>query len=257
MSKVSQGMIAEKISGTIKWLWENVFFESDVDIALPQVLVGRCSPNIAGLFATETWQDDEGKKHDEIMVNANLLSPIYRKPEQFYATLIHELVHFWHKFYHGKEEPSHNERWRDKARRMGLIITDLGDNQCDTVIDKTSYTWQKILQMPRELWLDLESTEMYSPGQAVPVGVDVTIVVGEPKDGEGLPPAGKPGVDIPPIEAKVPRSRKRSKDKKQDALFALKCMRCGRSLYIPKDNEFEDYDIWCMECDQQMVRIKL
>ena len=236
-----------------------MFFESDADIALPQVLVGRCNPNIAGLFATETWQDDEGRKHDEIMVNANLLSPTYRKPEQFYATLIHELIHFWHKLYYGKEEPSHNERWRDKAHRLGLIITDLGDNQCDTVIDKSSYTWHKILQMPKELWLDLESTEMYSPGQAVPVGVDITVVVGEPKDGDDKTPPKKRGKegDRPPIEVKVPKSPKRSKDNKPDAMFALKCMKCGRSLYVPKDSEFKDYDIWCMECDQQMVRIKL
>lgn len=93
---------------------------------LPQCLISlQRSKSAAGYFAYSSWENDKGKKIDEIALNPSAFKD--RDLRTILSTFVHEMCHLWQSYF-GKvgKNGYHNQEWSDKMQIIGLMPSHTG-----------------------------------------------------------------------------------------------------------------------------------
>ena len=92
-----------------------------------------------GYFSAARFRHRTGKNHtDEIALNPSHFR--YQSPEEVLATLLHNMVHLW-QHHHGIPSRAgyHNAEWAAKMIEVGLIPSDTGEPEGNTVGQKMGH----------------------------------------------------------------------------------------------------------------------
>ena len=104
------------------------FFNQKLFIGeLPNCLISlQRSKGAAGYFAYSSWENEKGKKIDEIALNPSGFKDKYLKT--ILSTFIHEMCHLWQSYF-GKPGKNgyHNQEWSEKMQAVGLMPSHTGE----------------------------------------------------------------------------------------------------------------------------------
>jgi hypothetical protein len=93
---------------------------------LPNCLISlQRSKGAAGYFAYSSWENEKGKKIDEIALNPNGFKD--KDLQTILSTFIHEMCHLWQSYF-GKPGKNgyHNQEWSEKMQAVGLMPSHTG-----------------------------------------------------------------------------------------------------------------------------------
>jgi predicted SprT family Zn-dependent metalloprotease len=103
------------------------FFNQKLFIGeLPNCLISlQRSKGAAGYFAYSSWENDKGKKIDEIALNPSNFKN--KDLKTILSTFVHEMCHLWQSYF-GKvgKNGYHNQEWAEKMQAIGLIPSHTG-----------------------------------------------------------------------------------------------------------------------------------
>ena len=93
---------------------------------LPNCLISlQRSKGAAGYFSYSSWENDKGKKIDEIALNPSNFKN--KDLKTILSTFVHEMCHLWQSYF-GKvgKNGYHNQAWAEKMQAIGLIPSHTG-----------------------------------------------------------------------------------------------------------------------------------
>ena len=93
---------------------------------LPNCLISlQRSRGAAGYFSYSSWENEKGKKIDEIALNPSGFKD--KDLKTILSTLVHEMCHLWQSYF-GKpgKNSYHNQEWADKMQVVGLMPSHIG-----------------------------------------------------------------------------------------------------------------------------------
>lgn len=93
---------------------------------LPNCLISlQRSKGAAGYFAYSSWENEKGKKIDEIALNPSGFKG--KDLKTILSTFVHEMCHLWQSYF-GKPGKNgyHNQEWSEKMQAIGLIPSHTG-----------------------------------------------------------------------------------------------------------------------------------
>ena len=93
---------------------------------LPNCLISlQRSKGAAGYFSYSSWENDKGKKIDEIALNPSNFKN--KDLKTILSTFVHEMCHLWQSYF-GKvgKNGYHNQEWAEKMQAIGLIPSHTG-----------------------------------------------------------------------------------------------------------------------------------
>ena len=93
---------------------------------LPNCLISlQRSKGVAGYFSYSSWENDKGKKIDEIALNPSNFKN--KDLKTILSTFVHEMCHLWQSYF-GKvgKNGYHNQEWAEKMQAIGLIPSHTG-----------------------------------------------------------------------------------------------------------------------------------
>jgi len=94
---------------------------------LPNCLISlQRSKGAAGYFAYSSWENEKGKKIDEIALNPSGFKG--KDLKTILSTFVHEMCHLWQSYF-GKPGKNgyHNQEWSDKMQAVGLMPSHTGE----------------------------------------------------------------------------------------------------------------------------------
>jgi len=94
---------------------------------LPNCLISlQRSKGAAGYFAYSSWENEKGKKIDEIALNPSGFKD--KDLKTILSTFIHEMCHLWQSYF-GKPGKNgyHNQEWSEKMQAVGLMPSHTGE----------------------------------------------------------------------------------------------------------------------------------
>ena len=79
----------------------------------------------AGYFAYSSWENDNGKKIDEIALNPSGFKD--KDLKTILSTFVHEMCHLWQSYFGTPGKNGyHNQEWSEKMQAVGLIPSHTG-----------------------------------------------------------------------------------------------------------------------------------
>ena len=94
---------------------------------LPNCLISlQRSKGAAGYFAYSSWENEKGKKIDEIALNPSGFKD--KDLQTILSTFVHEMCHLWQSYF-GKPGKNgyHNQEWSEKMQAVGLMPSHTGE----------------------------------------------------------------------------------------------------------------------------------
>ena len=94
--------------------------------ALPNCLISlQRSKGAAGYFSYSSWENEKGKKIDEIALNPSNFKN--KDLKTILSTFVHEMCHLWQSYF-GKvgKNGYHNQEWSEKMQAIGLMPSHTG-----------------------------------------------------------------------------------------------------------------------------------
>lgn len=94
---------------------------------LPNCLISlQRSKGAAGYFAYSSWENEKGKKIDEIALNPSGFKD--KDLKTILSTFVHEMCHLWQSYF-GKPGKNgyHNQEWSEKMQAVGLMPSHTGE----------------------------------------------------------------------------------------------------------------------------------
>lgn len=93
---------------------------------LPNCLISlQRTKGAAGYFAYSSWENDNGKKIDEIALNPSGFKD--KDLKTILSTFVHEMCHLWQSYFGTPGKNGyHNQEWSEKMQTVGLIPSHTG-----------------------------------------------------------------------------------------------------------------------------------